>query len=113
MWWWAMTDWRALSGLFAKRWLPDSGASMRRTGSSLNIVCELPDIEGEDMTMNRRLIATIVCVLALLANVVGVVAQAAQEKRRPPTEVMVQAEGQPRVWVGGGTGQMATAQGDN
>src|SRR6185436_9892491 len=65
------------------------------------------------MTINRRLFATIVCALALLANVVGVAGHAGQEKRRP-MEVVVQGEGQPRVWVGGGTGQMAVApQGDN
>jgi hypothetical protein len=65
------------------------------------------------MTINRRLFATIVCALALLANAVGVAGHAGQEKRRP-MEVVVQGEGQPRVWVGGGHGQMAVAgQGDN
>ena len=65
------------------------------------------------MTINRRLFATIVCALALLANSVGVVGHAGQEKRRP-VEAVVQDEGQPRVWVGGGHGQMAVAgQGDN
>ena len=65
------------------------------------------------MTINRRLIATIVCVFALLANTLAVAAQEAQERRRP-TAVTVQGEGAPRVWVGGNPGQMAVApQGEN
>lgn len=67
------------------------------------------------MTTNKRTLITIVCALALLANVTGVAAQTWQEKdKKTQTEVVVQGEGHSRVWVGG-PGQVAIAapQGDN
>lgn len=62
------------------------------------------------MTINRRVFVAIVCGIAVLSNVAGV---AGQEKR-VPREVVVQGEGQPRVWVDRGAGPvaMAGAQGD-
>lgn len=64
------------------------------------------------MTTNRRTFITIVCTLAILANVTGVAAQ--EKDKKTQTEVVVQGEGHSRVWVGGpGQVAMAGPQGDN
>ncbi len=66
------------------------------------------------MTTKRRLLVTIICALAMLANVVGVAAQTWQEKdSKAQKEVVVQGQSH-HVWVGE-QGQVAKAggQGDN
>lgn len=65
------------------------------------------------MTTKRRMLVTIICALAMLANVVGVAAQTSQEKSsKAQREVVVQS--QSHVFVGEpGQMAMAGAQGDN
>jgi hypothetical protein len=66
--------------------------------------------ERIDMTTKRRMLVTIMCAMAMLANVIGVAAQTWQEKgsKGQKEVVVVQGEGQNRVWVTGPE-QMATA----
>lgn len=66
------------------------------------------------MTTKRRMLVTIICALAMLANVLGAAAQEKGSKAQKEV-VVVQGEGQSHhVWVGD-HGQVATAggQGDN